>query len=599
MRGVVMNRLKFYLFASLAGIMALGSNSFADTDTITEIEKSPHNSIKPGKPSTRNLTKNFNSIETRKTNHKNSMDISVDIKTWLNEIQKNLKDPDLNELLFTYFLTNLSKNPQSYGIREYLLNHPSFLQDFIDGTQDNIKLVNSQGLANTIYGLGWLEIPLHTSGFESWLTIFIKASEGKIQQFTPQELANTIYGLGKLEVPLNFPGFKTWLETYFVTAEGKLEQFDAQNLLLILRAFVALKIEPSKAFMNGWLNRAESQMDNLNAQDLSAILQTLGVLKIEPTRTFMDAWFERADSQTRNFYPRELSYSLWAMAKLHIVPNFFFMDAWLKRAISQLKYFNSQNLSSTIWALGILEIKPYKISNDMNPHIKYEFEKINNLYHKFIDGWFKKVESQLKDFKEQDFANSLYSMAVMNIPVPNSMKNRALELMREARDYRHIHQFYLASKWFDWDYTFTPNQIQAIKSYNHDLYSKFEEDVFNTLKRVFPKNQPLEQGVFIEEILSPVDIFVPQKKLVIQADGPYHYLLNDFLDGTSNFLLNDPTKLSSRGSFNGSTRFQTDLLTKNGYLIERIGYQKWFKMDVNEKKKWASDVMRKYGVSKN
>jgi very-short-patch-repair endonuclease len=50
-----------------------------------------------------------------------------------------------------------------------------------------------------------------------------------------------------------------------------------------------------------------------------------------------------------------------------------------------------------------------------------------------------------------------------------------------------------------------------------------------------------------------IDFFVPKHNLIIQVDGPTHYL--------------------SDGSQNGNTRFQTRLLEKLDYQVLRLGYR--------------------------
>lgn len=87
--------------------------------------------------------------------------------------------------------------------------------------------------------------------------------------------------------------------------------------------------------------------------------------------------------------------------------------------------------------------------------------------------------------------------------------------------------------------------------------SILQKDIFNQIndnKNIICKI--IEEEKWIKEIAAPVDILITTgagKKIIIQVDGPSHFLSDSY-------------------EYNGSTKFNTNILEKLGYMVIRIAY---------------------------
>ncbi|MFV9876196.1 MAG: RAP domain-containing protein [Rickettsiales endosymbiont of Dermacentor nuttalli] len=66
-------------------------------------------------------------------------------------------------------------------------------------------------------------------------------------------------------------------------------------------------------------------------------------------------------------------------------------------------------------------------------------------------------------------------------------------------------------------------------------------------------NEHFTHSYYVNDIKTYVDFYIPKRSLIIQIDGPSHYY--------------------SSSELNSSTELNSHLLKKQGYNIERIGYQ--------------------------
>jgi very-short-patch-repair endonuclease len=134
----------------------------------------------------------------------------------------------------------------------------------------------------------------------------------------------------------------------------------------------------------------------------------------------------------------------------------------------------------------------------------------------------------------------------------------------------HKHQFYLARQYLllleqreelsgplDMSSNTLTRWHQEFRARPFSMYS-LQQDVGSYLPNSF------RAGAYIPEIGSKVTYYDAKSKMVLQVDGPSHFL--------------------SDGSYDGSSAFQSRLLEACGYRVVRISYSVWNHLATKRKK---------------
>eukprot|EP00798_Chlamydomonas_sp_ICE-L_P018815 gene18815-biopygen27719 len=232
-----------------------------------------------------------------------------------------------------------------------------------------------QALANTLWALVTLDVPLDGSFLEGW----IKCAVLKLPEFTAQALSNTLWAAAKLGIQ-----DEAFIATLLSEAKLKLTEFNAQDLSNTLWAAAKLHID-DKSFIARWLSEAKLKLHGFNAQDLSNTLFAAAKLGIED-EAFIAAWLRVAKLKLPEFNPQNLSNSLWAAAKLGIQDEAF-TASWLSEAKLRLPDFSAQSLSNTLWAAAKLCIEDKA----------------------FIASWLRVARLKLPEFTSQALSNTLWA----------------------------------------------------------------------------------------------------------------------------------------------------------------------------------------------
>jgi very-short-patch-repair endonuclease len=244
----------------------------------------------------------------------------------------------------------------------------------------------------------------------------------------------------------------------------------------------------------------------------------------------MRAFWEKSQGKLSQFNPQELANSLYACAQLNLQPESPWMGAFWSASEGKLSEFTPQGLANTLYACAQLNLQPE-------------------------DGWmeafWKASEEKLSDFKPQDFANTLHSCVMMGCDTPDEFI-QGIRTMKEIFNPKGWHQLYTASVFADLSLDFPEDLVDQLRAFEDKGVSALEERAEKEIwKRLGEEN--VLHSHWISGAATTVDFFVQKHNLIIQVDGPTHYL--------------------SDGSQNGNTRFQTRLLEKLGYRVLRLGYR--------------------------
>ena len=151
----------------------------------------------------------------------------------------------------------------------------------------------------------------------------------------------------------------------------------------------------------------------------------------------------------------------------------------------------------------------------------------------------------------------LYSLAILDVNLDRNMKRMFRAMVKKAFpdcSTAEKHQLFLANQHFSPDWRIlTHNEKAAVLTAARKDEIKQSKMEVKFSRRLLSLDPHFESSVFIEEVASFVDLFSSEQKRVIQFDGPSHFLSN--------------------GMYDGSSQFQSRLLRKFGYNVDRVPYK--------------------------
>jgi hypothetical protein len=260
----------------------------------------------------------------------------------------------------------------------------------------------------------------------------------------------------------------------------------------------------------------------------------------------LQEFFKASEQKLGESTPQGLSNIVYGLGNLPLEPGDL-PESWLQeffKASQQIMgEFSEQGLSNTILGLGNIQSKPDE---------------------KWMQVYLEAVRRKLAEFTIQGLSNFLYGLALLRFLPSEVLIKEILIKLDHERDEVHIEEMRQRYLFFQYIASRSGKSYHAhpffsawmVKMKDHsikyDRTSKGEKAIEGVLSRIDPAFRPSQ---FIEEIGSIVDFYDPVSKRILQFDGPYHFL--------------------SRGSYNSSTLFQTELLESFGYTVLRLSYKSW------------------------
>ncbi|WP_163388150.1 RAP domain-containing protein, partial [Endozoicomonas acroporae] len=342
-------------------------------------------------------------------------------------------------------------------------------------------------------------------------------------QFIPQHIANLLWAMAKLvdsgQEPT--PGLSKAIAALMPHVNIQKANFKPQGIANLLWAMAKLvdngqkKIPGLMEAVAALLPRMHAQKDQFNAQGIANLLWAMAKLvdnAQEPSPELNEALvalLPLVNAQKANFKPHEIANLLWTMAKLgellelNVVTSTF---ESLVYQISENPQFSQQEIPLSLWGVMVCSARLFLDSNANK----------SNVFEKHMDDLFTRLKNTSPDNEEEQ---SIITQAA-------SWLGRACPVVRH---------------------------------YQTNI-SKNQVDFRDQLKSSIPSLRIEEEKSL--NSLPPVDLLLPDHNMVIEVQGPSHYVGGDFK------------------TRNGSTLLKIALLQKAGFEVIEIPANQLLKKDL-------------------
>ncbi|MGO0307014.1 DUF1601 domain-containing protein [Endozoicomonas acroporae] len=374
---------------------------------------------------------------------------------------------------------------------------------------------NAQSIANLLWAIAKLvdNGQESTPGFNEAVTALLPHVNARKSQFNAQDIANLLWSMAKLvdNGQERTPELNEAVTVLLPHVRAHKDQFIPQHIANLLWAMVKL-------------------VDN-GQQQTSGLKGALAVL------------LPLVSAQKDQFIPQHIANLLWAMAKLvdneqEWTPEFNeVLAALLPQVNAQKADFNPQEIANLLWAMAKLgELLELNVVISTFESLVYRI-------------------SEHPQLSQQDILMSLWGLMVCCARlsrVPNANKNNVLEqqmadlftrLENRSSDNEEGQRIIaMAASWLGRPCLVAP-RYQTTRS-------KLQSDFRDQLQSCVPSLQIEEEKSL--NALPPVDLLLPDHNLVIEVQGPSHYVGGDF------------------NTRNGSTLLKIALLQKAGFEVIEI-----------------------------
>ena len=468
-------------------------------------------------------------------------------------------------------------------IRSSVKQHPRFVRTMMQVAENCMPSPTfyARTFTSLLYGCMHLKI----TPDEAWQAKFWKASQQKIRFCNPQEFNNILYAAAKLG--LDVP--QDWQTDFWHYSYKKLDLFNERDLINTLHAAANLDLVITKYWQNAFWEQSETKLDHFNTAHLTSILYSAAKLNLKLPQSWKKKYWAASKKKMGTFNPQNFSNTLYAAAKLNLTVPFDWQELFWDQSQGKLFAFSPQECSNVLYAAGEAQLQPpaqwqqafwaasKKAMGTFNPqnfsNTLYAAAKLNlNVPFDWQELFWQYSGPILGDFNPQALGNTVYAACVLNLKLSDGVKAPlALCLQRHMSDNAILLQAlfnandYLKTQGIDLVF---PQDTLAQLQQNEDLtvttmQRKTGWALLEVLQKesALPANTVLAGERFIEATASSVDFFVKAfgpKGLIIQVDGPFHFLNKD----------------TERQCVDGFTAFQTRCFKKAGYQVLRLPYDK-------------------------
>ena len=369
------------------------------------------------------------------------------------------------------------------------------------------------------------------------------------QSFTPKEFADSVQGVATLgwSIPGKLPADRaSWIQ-----APELLQEFTLEELARSASELQALGWPVPTEVQDGWIQAARARPEGLRSPKFSSSVRAIttmgwwvvgetdwnltagpdspppldlrhheddfessvlpGAVPLSRRRGFKSydlghrAWMLAADDSPRNsealgtwineaqielhaLHPRDLSAGVWALARLDGRVDEDFQTRWVSAARDRLRYFRAQDLTLSLWSLMVLHAAGAGWSSGE------------------CRGWMVDAIAEANRMASQEDLplEDLRQLAVIYEYGARILNLGALEkgppLERQLQD------------------------AESVLKAEPTRTSNFQTNVYNVVKSVVGKRCPPTAEPWTKETFTRVDIALESRRVIIQVDGPHHYV---------------------------------------------------------------------------
>ncbi|WP_422490803.1 DUF1601 domain-containing protein [Endozoicomonas sp. ALE010] len=460
---------------------------------------------------------------------------------------------------------------------------------------------DAQGITNLLWAMAKLvdNGQQRTPGLNEAVAALLPCVNAQKDQFIPQHFANLLWAMAKLvdNGQERTSEIKEAVAALLPHVNEQKDQFNAQGITILLWAMAKLvdsgqKRTPAlKEAVAALLPHVNTQKANFKPQEIANLLWATAKLVDngqERTLQLKEAvavLLPQVNPEKANFKPQEIASLLWAMAKL--LDNGQDRTPELKEALATLlphvnaqkDNFTPQAIANLLWAMAKLVDSGQERTPEFNEAVAALLRHVN---------------TQKANFKPQEIANLLWATAKLGEFVELNMVTSMFESLvyRISETPQLSQQNILMSLWG----VMVCCARLSLDSNNNNWLEKHMDDLFTRLENTSPDNEEDQsitamaaswlgracpvvphyqttmskrQSDFRDQLqssfpslqieeekslnsLPPVDLLLPDHNMVIEVQGPSHYVGGDFK------------------TRNGSTLLKIALLQKAGFEVIEI-----------------------------
>ena len=385
-------------------------------------------------------------------------------------------------------------------------------------------------------------MPLPKSIKDSWYEAAKKIFHKN--QFGGQALSSIFYGHALLRVTLPESIKSLWYASAKVFLQNN--QFESQQLSNIFYGHAQLGFPLPKSIRESWYQSVKAALhkNRFSSQALSNIFYGHAQLGTPLPNLIRDFWYKSVKIALEKdiFNEQQLSNIFYGHAQLGMPLPKSIKDSWYEAAkkIFQKNQFSSQALSNIFYGHAQLGTPlPDSIKNFWNESANMTIEKGH--------------------FNDQQLFNIFYGSALLGLPNDEFLKDIFISIKCSIEKIKNpsienISAYYIASMFYDYEIENRENTIAYLKENVNVSTSKLQKTIEDVSKNIFGH---IESEFFVDGVGSCVDIYVPKHNLIIEVDGPYHFIRDE----------------SGQDVYNPRSNLKTGLLKRLGYTVERIHYK--------------------------
>ncbi|WP_422461558.1 DUF1601 domain-containing protein [Endozoicomonas sp. ALB115] len=499
------------------------------------------------------------------------------------------------------------------------------LKEAVAALLPNVNAQKDQFNAQAIANLLWVMAKLVGSGLErapglkEAVATLLPQVIAKKANFKPQGIANLLWAMAKLVDygQERTPGLKEAVAALLPNVNAQKDQFNAQaiaNLLWVMAKLVGSGLERApglKEAVATLLPQVIAKKANFKPQGIANLLWAMAKLvdygqeRTPGLKETVAALLPHVNAHKAHFKPQEIANLLWAMAKLldngqERTPELKEpVVALLSHVNIQKAHFKPQEIANLLWAMAKLVDNGQEWTPELNEAVAALLPRVNaqkaNLIPQetvnllwamaklgelielnVVTSTFKSLVYRISgnpQFSQQAILMSLWGVMVCCARlylVSDANKNNWLEkhmddlftrlenTFPDNPDNNEEEQYVIAmaASWLGRSCPFVPHyQI---------IMSKPQSDFRDQLQSCIPSLQIEEEKSL--NSLPPVDLLLPDHNMVIEVQGPSHYVGGDFK------------------TRKGSTLLKIALLQKAGFEV----------IEIPVNRLWNQDLMKPY-----
>uniref|UniRef100_UPI0013D719A9 RAP domain-containing protein n=1 Tax=Endozoicomonas acroporae TaxID=1701104 RepID=UPI0013D719A9 len=505
------------------------------------------------------------------------------------------------------------------------------LKEAVAALLPNVNALQDQFIPQAIANLLWAMAKLVDNGLE-WTPDFSRAVVALLphvnaqkDQFIPQHIANLLWAMAKLldKGLERTPGLNEAVAVLLPQVNAQKADFKPQEITNLLWAMAKLvdsgleKTAELKDAVAALLPYVNAQKDQFISQHIANLLWAMAKLidnRYEQTPEFNEtvaALLTCVIVQKANFNPQEIANLLWAMAKQvdngqEQLPGLNgAVVALLPCVIVQKANFNPQEIVNLLWAMAKQVDNGQKQTPGLNeavvallPLVNAQKDQFNtqgianllwataklgelielNLATSTFESLVYRISKNLQ-FSREEISMSLWGVMVCCARLfldSNANKNNVFEKhmddlltrLKNTSPDNEEDQFimFMAASWL--------GRAAPVVHHYQTTISKTQADFHDQLQSSIPSLKIEEEKSL--NSLPPVDLLLPDHNIVIEIQGPYHYVGGDFQ------------------TRNGSTLLKIALLQKAGFEVIEIPANRLLNKDLM--KPYIDQIKTRIGI---